>query len=265
MQLAISIGGSVEKFAELMNNKAIELGLFNTHFVTPHGLDEDEHYTTAYELAKITDYALTKPKIKEIVSTQNYNVLINNKTVNISNTNELLGYLEGVNGVKTGYTGKAGRCLVTSVNRNGFEIITVVLGADTKKIRTKDSINLIEYAYKEYQIINLESKIEKEFYNWNNINSKRVNVNKGQNSNVELELNGYEYKEYVVKNDEIEETWIATTCQHNLEAPIEKGKIIGNMSVNIGNRTIMDIDIYVKNSIKKKNIYNYIYEILLQY
>lgn len=248
-----------------MNNKAVELGLSNTHFITPHGLDEDEHYTTAYELAKITDYALTKPKIKEIVSTQNYNVSINNKTVNISNTNELLGYLEGVNGVKTGYTGKAGRCLVTSVSRNGLEIITVVLGADTKKIRTKDSIKLIEYAYKEYQVVNLESKIEEEFHNWNNINVNRININKGQSSDIELELSNYKYKEYVVKNNEIEKIWITTNYQHNLEAPIERGKTIGKMSINIGNRTIMEIDIHVKNSIKRKNIYNYIYEILLQY
>ena len=109
-----------------MNKKAKELELKNTHFVTPHGLDDEEHYTTAYELALITDYALNIDKIKEVVKTKNYTVRINGYTKNISNTNELLGYLDGVTGVKTGFTNGAGRCLVTSVERNGFNIITVV-------------------------------------------------------------------------------------------------------------------------------------------
>ena len=94
-----------------MNKKGQELGLKNTHFITPHGLDEPEHYTTAYELAVITDYALNNPKISEVVRTKTYTVRINNSTKTINNTNELLGYLDGVNGVKTGFTNRAGRCL----------------------------------------------------------------------------------------------------------------------------------------------------------
>ena len=120
-----------------MNKKAKELNLQNTHFVTPHGLDDPEHYTTAYELAVITDYAMENELFSKIVATQNITVLINGSSKNIKNTNELLGYLEGVKGVKTGFTNNAGRCLVTCTNRNGFEIITVVLGADTKNLEHK--------------------------------------------------------------------------------------------------------------------------------
>ena len=148
--LAEHVGGDKEGFAKLMNNKAKELGLKDTHFVTPHGLDNPEHYTTAYELAQITDYALKNETFAKIVNTKDYTISINGYSKGLTNTNELLGYLQGVNGVKTGFTNNAGRCLVTSVNRNNFEIITVVLGADTKKIRTADSIKLIEYAYKNY-------------------------------------------------------------------------------------------------------------------
>ena len=107
-----------------MNKKTLELGLENSHFITPHGLDKEEHYTTAYELALITDYALNIDKIREVVKTKTYNVAINGYTKTIRNTNELLGYLNGVNGVKTGFTNGAGRCLVTSVEREGFNIIT---------------------------------------------------------------------------------------------------------------------------------------------
>lgn len=121
----------------MMNNKAEELQLQNTHFVTPHGLDQDEHYTTAFELAKITDYALNIEKFKKIVNTKTATIHINGYEKQIANTNELLGNLNGVDGVKTGFTNNAGRCLVTSTTRNDHQIICVVLGADTKKIRTR--------------------------------------------------------------------------------------------------------------------------------
>lgn len=91
--LAEHIAGSVEEFAVLMNKKAEEIGLKDTHFVTPHGLDEEEHYTTAYELAKIADYALKNKEFSKIVGTDNYTVYINGNPKNLNNTNELLGSL----------------------------------------------------------------------------------------------------------------------------------------------------------------------------
>ena len=162
-QIAVSISGSVEEFANLMNSKAQEIGLENTNFVTPHGLDKEGHYTTAYELSLIADYALNIEKFSEVVKTKKYTVYINGYSKVIGNSNELLGYLNGVNGIKTGFTNGAGRCLVTSVERDGFNIITVVLGADTKKFRTKDSINLIEYVYSKYELVNLEELINEKF------------------------------------------------------------------------------------------------------
>ena len=107
VQIAETIGGDSKGFAVLMNKKAKELGLNNTHFVTPHGLDDKEHYTTAYELAILTDYALKNKKFAEIVNTKSKTILINGYQKQIHNTNELLGVLEGVNGVKTGFTNNA--------------------------------------------------------------------------------------------------------------------------------------------------------------
>ena len=245
-----------------MNNKAKELGLANTNFVTPHGLDKDNHYTTAYELAIMADYALNIEKIREVVSTKNYNVTINGKSKNISNTNELLGYLEGVNGVKTGFTNQAGRCLVISVNRDGFEIITVVLGADTKKIRTRDSIKLIEYAYKEYEVINLEEIIEAEFKNWNKINSRRININKAKVNDVKIRLGSCVQKVYVVKKESKDNIWFEVDCNYNLEAPVSKDYEIGEINVNINNNTIQKIDMFIDEEIERKTIYDYVIEIL---
>ena len=189
--LAEYVGGSVEGFAVLMNKKAQELGLKNTNFETPHGLDSEEHYTTPYELALLTDYALNNEVFKNIVNTKTCNIYINGDIRTISNTNELLGYLNGVYGVKTGFTNGAGRCLVTSIKRENFDVICVVLGADTKNIRTKDSVKLIEYTFKNFENIDIKTKIEEEFNKWNNINAGRICINKGVKNTINLKLQEY--------------------------------------------------------------------------
>ena len=145
--LAEHVGGSIQGFADLMNKRAIDLGLSSTHFVTPHGLDNDDHYTTAYELAVLTNYALKNETFRKIVSTQSKTIMINNYSKTLTNTNELLGYLDGVYGVKTGFTNGANRCLVTAIKRNNMDIICIVLGAGRKKERTQDRIKLIEYVF----------------------------------------------------------------------------------------------------------------------
>lgn len=125
--LAETAGGDISGFSEMMNNKAKKLGLKNTNFESPHGLDSDGHYTTAYELAILSDYALKNKTFSQIVGTKNYTVTINGYPKVISNTNELLGNLNGVYGIKTGFTNGANRCLVTSCKRNDMDIICVVL------------------------------------------------------------------------------------------------------------------------------------------
>ena len=117
----------------MMNKKAQELELNDTNFVTPNGLDNSKHYTTAFELAKLTDYALKNEKFAQIVGIKETTINVNGISRTIFNTNELLGVLNGVIGVKTGFTNGAGRCLVTETKRNDKDIITVILGADTKK------------------------------------------------------------------------------------------------------------------------------------
>ncbi len=161
--LAEFIGGDIDNFASLMNEKAKILGLTSTHFTSPHGLDNDEHYTSAYDLAILTDYALQNKTFSKIVKTQNYTVYINNQPKQLNNTNELLGYLDGVYGVKTGFTNGANRCLVTACKRSDLDIICIVLGCDTKKDRTKDSINLINYVFDNFSMINIKNLIQKEF------------------------------------------------------------------------------------------------------
>lgn len=246
-----------------MNKKAKELGLKNSHFITPHGLDEPEHYTTAYELALIADYALNNPKIAEVVKTKTYTVKINNNTKTINNTNELLGYLNGVNGVKTGFTNGAGRCLVTSVERNGFNIITVVLGADTKKIRTSDSIKLIEYIYSNYELVDLEQLINERFNEWKKINEKRIYIYKGKEDNVKVVLEECKYKVYPVKKEKVKDITVGLrNVQTYFEAPIARNEEVGLLTVNIGDEKLLRLKILIKYNIERKEIKDYIFECL---
>ena len=125
--LAETVAGGIEEFSIMMNNKAKELKLENTHFETPHGLDSDNHYTTAYDLALLTNYALKNKTFLNIVGTKNYTITINGYPKSITNTNELLGSLNGVYGVKTGFTNGANRCIVTACKRDNLDVICVVL------------------------------------------------------------------------------------------------------------------------------------------
>ncbi len=260
--LAEYVGGSIEGFAKLMNKKAIEIGLKNTHFVTPHGLDNIEHYTTAYELAVLTDYAMQNEKFSKIVNTKNTTISINGVARNIYNTNELLGTLNGVNGVKTGFTNNAGRCLVTSCTRNGNQIITVVLGCDAKKYRTSDSIKLIEYAFKNYTRVNIEEKVKIEFEKWKQINGKRIYISKGEKSDVNLELKEITKKEIPVKIGEENNIQVEINAIYEYEAPLEKQSKIGNILIKKDEEIIESVDIVCLERIEKKNTLTYLRELI---
>lgn len=128
--VAYEISGSIEEFSVLMNKKAAELGLSDTHFTNPHGLDNDEHYTTASDLARLTAYAMQNDVFRKIVSTYKYQIPMNSdSTRHLLNHNKLLRLSDNVVGVKTGYTKRSGRCLVSCAERDGVSVIAVTLNA----------------------------------------------------------------------------------------------------------------------------------------
>ena len=255
--LAEYSSGSVEEFAKKMNQKAIDLGLTNTHFVTPHGLDSDEHYTTAYELAILSNYALKNETFAKIVGTKNYTVTINGYSKTLTNTNELLGNLNGVYGIKTGFTNGANRCLVTACKRNNIDIICVVLGADTKNWRTKDSINLIEYSFKNFEQINIKEIIINEFEVWKKENLSNFSIEKGTLETLILELDSIKFEYILINKIDRDNIRIDFECNFDLVAPIEENFSIGKMQVLNGNQEIFSSNIIIKNEIPKKNISNY--------
>ena len=263
--LAETCGGNIQGFCELMNTKVKELGLSNTHFESPHGLDSEEHYTTAYELALLTDYALKNPTFSQIVGTKNYTVTINGYSKNLNNTNELLGYLDGVYGVKTGFTNGANRCLVSACKRGDMDVICVVLGCDTKKFRTNDSIKLIKYAFENFEYVNINELINKEFTKWKNENENYFNINKGMSSHLEIKYSEPETPIIPIKKSDIESVKINIYMTKNFEAPIYENTLLGNIEVTSNNGFILHSDILANNMIKKKNFFDYTLEFFKSY
>ena len=262
--LAEHVGGSVEGFADLMNEKARQLNLSNTHFVTPHGLDNEEHYTTAYELAIMADNALKNNTFSSIVGTKNITININGKPRNLSNTNELLGSMAGVYGVKTGFTNGANRCLVTSCKRENLDIITVVLGADTKKFRTQDSIKLINYAMNNYKEINMENKIQDEFQKWKKENKDKIYINKGVKNTTEYKLEEQLNKYITIKNTQENDVKIEINTLNYYEAPLQEGTTIGVLTVKVSGQVKLIKNIQVAQTVEKKNMINYMKELIVK-
>lgn len=259
--IAEDISGSIENFAELMNKKAQELNLKNTNFVTPHGLDDSNHYTTAFDLAILTNYALNNEKFKEIVSSKNYTISFNGYPKTISNTNELLGNVSGVYGVKTGFTFGAGRCLVSSCKRNNLDIIIVVLGANTKKIRTTDSSKLINYIFNTYKYVDISSVINDSFEKFNSYFNQNYILEKTTTKPI-LKLENLDNYYFPLSQNEILELSSKTYFNNKFNSNITKGSKIGEIYLYKNNTQICSVGILLDNELIK-NDWKYYFKYIL--
>lgn len=252
--IAEHIGKDVEGFAVLMNNKADEIGLTNSHFVTPHGLDSDEHYTTAYDMAILTEYALQNEVFCNFVNTKQIDIMVGNYSRHLNNTHELLGNVSGVYGVKTGFTGNAGRCLITAVKRDNLDIIIVVLGADTKKIRTEDTQKLINYIYNNYEMIDTYNLVHENFDINNLCNNVQI-VKSVDDFKIELE----EKDNYIfpINKNDINKIKTSTYCLSSINAPIKSKTKVGEVRVLVGNKILYTVDLKLSDDIKKKKWKDY--------
>lgn len=265
--LAETSAGSVAEFSELMNNKAQELGLSNTHFESPHGLDSDNHYTTAYELAILSDYALKNSTFLNIVGTKNYTVTINGSSKNLSNTNELLGNLNGVYGIKTGFTNGANRCLVTACKRGNMDIICVVLGADTKNFRTKDSIKLIEYSFQNFEYFNVKNFVTTYLSDWQNNNPNFFVIEKGLSNSLEIKVESSleETPVIPIKKELISNIEATVSLNNYFQAPLETNTLIGNLKLSSQGITLINFNLFSNTTIPKKQISDYLYNFFITY
>lgn len=249
--IAEHVGGSVENFCQMMNEKAKKIGAKNTNFVTPHGLDNDEHYTTARDLMLFSNYLLDIEYLAKIVNMREATIKIDDYTRGIHSTNEMLSIYENANGIKTGYTSKAGRCLITSIEEKGRELISIVLGCDTKKQRTRESIMLINYGYKAFEEVDIYEKMVKTHY---------INVSKAMASSYKITMTGE--KVCILPIGEKNKIKYEFKFNKKLVAPIEKNQEIGKIVISVGENEIDTIQIRAPREIKRRGIMDYFVEIL---
>jgi D-alanyl-D-alanine carboxypeptidase (penicillin-binding protein 5/6) len=214
--VAEHIAGSVPAFVEMMNEKATEIGAYNTHFVNPNGLPDEKHYTTAFDLAKIAAYGYSLPHFEEIVSKQEtiYD-WVKDPAKKLRNENQMLWLYRGANGVKTGYTEAAGRCLVSAARRDGMQLVAVVLDS---YYMWNDSIALLDYGFHNVQPKTLVKKGEV---------VTKVDVADGRHD--EVELIAAESLVVAEKNGESAKVEKKIEIPNDVAAPIKKGDVIGKV------------------------------------
>jgi D-alanyl-D-alanine carboxypeptidase (penicillin-binding protein 5/6) len=226
--IAEHIGGSVQGFAEIMNEKAKEIGALDTEFVTPNGLDSGNHHSTAYDMALITRYALKNDEFRKIISTRQITIPLENndeKSYTVMSKNRLLSEYDGAIGVKTGFTGKAGNCFVGAAERNGLTLISVNLasgwGNAGKQQKWKDAKNMLNYGfdnYKKYKIADKGKFLGKTDVTFSN--TKEIKDVCGSD--------GYA----VLTDDEYKNLKIHTDIKKDTEASVNAGDIMGTMTVS---------------------------------
>ena len=245
--LAEHVGGNVDEFVNMMNKKAYEIGAKDTHCTNPHGLDTEDNYSTAYDIAKITCYAKNIDIISKIMNTESITVNFGNTEKFLANTNRLLTTYEYCNGGKTGYTAIANRCLVATAKKDNLEVVAVILGADTTDIRFKEGKELLKYAIENYSMVDMKS-IAKYYV--------RVNVIKGisdlytYNSSVDICI--------PLKTGKLEKVHVKQDIITEIKAPLNIGEFMGNVGLYIGEEMVCSKDIYAKYSIRKKGVKDYI-------
>ena len=254
--IALNVGKSVENFADMMNETAKKIGVKDTSFKNPNGLDEEGHYTTAYDLAQITRYALSNSEFAKIVST-NEITLAGNENSNarsLRNHNKLLRIYDGATGVKTGFTKKSGRCLVSSSERNGINLIAVTLNDPND---WNDHISMFNYAFDNCK---MKSVVKKGEY------AGTVNVKSSPVEGIKTEYASDTYA--LFKNNENDDITVKTSVANTVEAPVDFGVKIGESVFFSNGKKLGSADI-VTSSCAAKEESNKLYEefknILIKY
>lgn len=261
--LAEHIAGSVENFAEMMNNKAKELGCLDTNFVNPNGIHNENHYSTAYDLSLIGRYAMKFNDIMEIAKISQYTLPKTNKynkTDRIFNaTNALIDkyenyYYEYATGLKTGYTDKAGSCIVSTAEKDGINLLEVVLGSESVSDRYEDCIKLFDYGFENYSYKNLlsaNSVVDTLEIEGATKETKSLNVLAKNNIDV------------LVKNStDIYNLEPKITINSNLSSPISQNAVIGTISYEIDGEAY-STDLIAEHSVESSSFETILFRILL--
>ncbi len=248
--LAERIAGSESAFVQMMNQKAKELGLKNTNFVNPTGLDEENHYSSAYDMGLIAIELLKHEQILEFSSVYEDYLRVN--TPNkfwLVNTNKLVRFYEGADGLKTGFTDNAKYTMAVTAKRNNMRLIAIVLGEEVSKVRNQETMDLLDYGFNLYTVDTVKKQGEV---------VDQIQVDKGSKKQVDV----------VLKNDitvlrkksEQEKKYTEKVNLKELELPIQKDQEVGTIDIYDGSKKVGSYPIIVKEEIKKRSLWKLFFD-----
>ena len=248
--LGEKVSGSVEKFVNMMNEKAHELKLENTHFENPHGLDSDNHYTTARDMAIMAKELVKHKKILEFTSIYEYYLKKpDGSSTWLVNTNKLVRFYEGVDGLKTGFTSIAKYCLTATAQKSNMRLITVVMGVESSDLRSSDTVKLLNYGFNSFELQTILK---------NDKSLGKIKVPNGKKEMVDVYLK--ENATHLLNKSQVNpnEKYHYDLKINEVKAPLNKGDIVGIAEIkNSANQVIKKVDIIVQEDIKKANVFDY--------
>ena len=250
--LAEAIGGSEDNFVSLMNKRAKELGLTATNFVNPYGLDADGHLSSARDMSIMARELLKHPLILKYSSIyEEYLNKPDGTNIWLVNTNKLVRFYKGVDGLKTGYTGNSGYCLTATGEWNNMRIISVVMGEPSQDARTSDTVALLNYGKSAYKLNNILSKDKV-------LGSIEIELGEKEKSDVVLINDAVD----LVKNNNEEIKYSYNTKTNAKTAPIKVGDKVGTIDIYKNKNKLMTLDLTVKEDIKKCSIWTLLKRII---
>lgn len=237
------VAGSEEAFVEMMNKKAAALGCENTHFCNCNGLDEpDDHYSSARDVAKISCELIKHPDIFKYTTT--WMDSLRGGAFGLSNTNKLLKSYNGANGLKTGSTEKAKYCLSASAERDGMNLVAVVLGAPSTKDRFASAAKLLDFGFANYSLVKGSDKIE---------TIPNIQIQSGVRDNAPVKLSGS--SDFIVKKGNEDKVEVEINMETSRVAPVEEGEVVGSVVFKIDGTKIAQTDIAIIEAVEKINVW----------
>jgi D-alanyl-D-alanine carboxypeptidase (penicillin-binding protein 5/6) len=241
--LAEHVGGSEEEFAAMMNDKAIELGLADTRFANPHGLDDFGHYTTAEDLATMTRFAMADEEFRRIVGLREVTIDGGKGTRTLVNSNRLLEDYTGANGVKTGWTGRAGYCLAATAERDATDLTAIVLGSSSEAKRFQEAETLLDWGFENYGLQELGSS---------GVTLTTVPVSDYLDVSVDGVLEDDLVAPVFVPDGEIV---VDVEAMPEVEAPVDAGQRLGTMTVTQGERLVAQAPVVAAYAVDSPGIF----------
>ena len=236
------ISGSEEGFVALMNARAKELGCNNTNFINCTGLDAEGHLTSAYDVAIMSSELIKHPLIKDY-STVWMDSLRNGES-ELVNTNKLVRFYKGATGLKTGTTSTAGYCLSATAQRDGMELVAVVMSGDTSNDRFNGAKKLLDYGFANYSFFEIEADL-------GDVN--KVSVKKGVSRDVKIKADGK--LSLLLPKSEAKQITQKLNLKSNVTAPVKKGQVVGNVDIYVGDKSVGSIKVVSNAQVKRLNLW----------